>query len=86
MHHEDIKAAIRKRDVTPSDVAKALRVSNSLVSRVIRGKSRSERVARAIAKVTGLGIDVLWPGLYQARGDGTQRVAGLLRAARQSRS
>lgn len=64
MHHEDIKAAIRKKGLTPAEMAAHLKVSAQLVSQVIRGRSKSARVAKAIARVTGLSVDELWPGIY----------------------
>lgn len=79
MHHEDIKAAIRKQGITPADLAKTLNVSAMSVSRVIRGDSKSEAIAKAISKVTGLAVDVLWPGLYTERPSGAVRAAALLR-------
>lgn len=81
MHHEDIKAAVRKRGITLADLAKTLHVSPMMVSRVVRGDSKSEVVAKAIAKVTGLSVDELWPGLYAERQSGTVRAAALLRGA-----
>lgn len=79
MHHEDIKAAIRKRGVTPSDLADTLKVSRSLVSRVIRGSTKSEVIARAISKVTGIPVETLWPGAYGQQTSGATKAAALLR-------
>ena len=81
MHHEDIKAAIRKKGVTPADLAKHLEVTDSTVSGVIRGVIRSERVAGAIAGLLGESVDTLWPGSYTPRADGAKTVAALLKRA-----
>lgn len=78
MHHEDIKSAIRKKGVTPADLARTLRVSGAMVSRVIRGTDKSEPIAQAIAKVTGLSVNELWPGRYGQQSSSTQRLAALL--------
>ena len=64
MHHEDIKAAIRKQGVTPTDLARHLGVTQSLVSKVIRGKAKSTRVAEAISHIVGLPLADLWPSEY----------------------
>lgn len=86
MHHEDIKAAIRKRGVTPADIAKHLDVTDQTVSCVIRGVTKSARVAEAIASITGLTVSALWPGVYDT--SPRQSVAALLgerpRAARKA--
>ncbi len=78
MHHEDIKAAIRKQGVTPADIADSLGLSRSLVSRVIAGTARSEVISAAISKVTGIPVRQLWPERYQQRETGKQRAAKLL--------
>lgn len=64
MHHEDIKAAIRKRGSTPSEIARALGITHAAVSLVIRGSSTSARVAKRISDLTGLSLGQLWPGKY----------------------
>jgi lambda repressor-like predicted transcriptional regulator len=67
MHHEDIKAELRKRGVKPADVAKHLLVSQETVSKVIRGQAKSRRVADAVAKIVGHSVLTLWPGLYEPK-------------------
>lgn len=61
MHPEEIKAAIRMKGTTPTAVAEELDVSRSMVSHVINGKAKSERIARRIAQITGLSMEKLWP-------------------------
>lgn len=77
MHHEDIKAAIRKKGVNQAQIARHLEVSEMLVSSVIKGTNKSARVAKAISKIVGLPVDVLWPGIYAKKPTRT-RVAELL--------
>lgn len=77
MHHEDIKAAIRKKGVNQAQIARHLEVSEMLVSSVIKGTNKSARVAKAIAKIVGQPVDVLWPGAY-AKKPAHKRVAELL--------
>lgn len=61
MHPEEIKAAIRMAGSTPSAIAEELNVSRSMVSHVINGKFKSERIAQRIAEVTGRSMELLWP-------------------------
>ena len=78
MHHEDIKAAIRKKGVTPAEVARHLGVSAQLVSAVITGTSKSQRVAQAISRITGLPMNTLWPNVYDSKKPARTRMAELL--------
>ena len=77
MHHEDIKAAIRKKGVNQAQIARHLKVSEMLVSSVIAGKNKSARVAKAISKIVGVPVDELWPDTY-AKKPAHKRVAELL--------
>lgn len=65
MHPEDIKAALRKRNMPPAKIARDLRVSDQTVSLVIRGRTVSARVAERIASVLGQSPDTIWPGKYR---------------------
>lgn len=77
MHHEDIKAEMRKRGVTPADLAAHLEVSQNTVSRVIRGLGTSRRVADAIAKLIEKPVKEIWPGVYEpARRPDLSRLLG----------
>lgn len=78
MHHEDIKAAMRKKGVSPAALARHLEVTKQTVSAVIRGDITSAPVATAIAKVCELELGDLWPGRYDAKVDEAARVAALL--------
>lgn len=64
MHPEDIKAAIRKRGKTQTSIANDLNVSVMAVCQVVRGSSKSARIARRISELTGLQAKLLWPGAY----------------------
>lgn len=77
MHHEDIKAAIRKRGVTPAQIADHLHVSRSLITHVLRGNTRNVVVSTAIAKVIGLSPAEIWPDVY---GEEPKSVADILGA------
>ena len=64
MHHEDIKASIRKSGTSPAAIARSLQVTSTTVSNVIKGNTKSARIARRICEVTGKGFRELWPGKY----------------------
>ncbi|MBX3589059.1 MAG: helix-turn-helix domain-containing protein [Ramlibacter sp.] len=66
MHHEDIKASIRKSGTSPAAIARSLKVTSATVSNVIQGKTISARIARHIVTVTGKRFSELWPGKYPA--------------------
>lgn len=63
MHREDIKAALRKRGYTLSDVAQRLKIDRSTVSGVLLGR-RSERVEAEIASLIGMDLKDVWPERY----------------------
>jgi len=60
----DIQFLIRRAGKTQAALARELAVSKTTVTTVIQGKSRSRRVAQAIADLTGRTVDELWPGAY----------------------
>jgi len=64
MHPELIKAQIRMKDTTPTNVARSLGVTHTCVAHVIAGRGTSERVAKRISEVTGIAVATLWPGKY----------------------
>lgn len=70
MHPADIKAAIEKAGSSQAAIARSLLgkggkpITSGAVYLVIKGSSRSERIAAAISQVTGLPVSVLWPGRY----------------------
>ena len=64
MHHEDIKASIRKSGSSPARIARHLKVSPATVSNVIKGHTVSARIAQHISQVTGKRFSELWPGKY----------------------
>lgn len=61
MHAEEIKAAIRMKGTTPTAIAEELGVSRSMVSHVINGNAKSERIAQRIAQIVGKSVDAIWP-------------------------
>ncbi|WP_283709801.1 hypothetical protein [Pseudoalteromonas prydzensis] len=60
--HEEIKQLLEKRDIKFADIAKAKKVSLSLVSTVSQRKSQSKRIAEAISLCLNL-------PLYEVFGD-----------------
>lgn len=69
MHPEDIKAALRKHGKTQADIARAEKVSKTLVNYVITGRSLSRRIAEAIATACEAPVDTLWPARYPKQPD-----------------
>jgi lambda repressor-like predicted transcriptional regulator len=61
MHPLDIQAAIKKTGVNQSKLAERLGVSNSLISRVIYGTAKSQRVQDFIATRINKPVSELWP-------------------------
>lgn len=64
MHPEDIKAALRKKGSSQTDVARRLQVSQATVHLVIHGRGTSKRVASEIAEITGVPLKTLFPNKY----------------------
>ena len=64
MHPADIQAALKKQDYSMADVGKALSVSRYMVCNVIHGRTKSRRIANAIAKLLNTSANELWPGKY----------------------
>jgi lambda repressor-like predicted transcriptional regulator len=56
-----ITAALHRRDVTQTALARRLKVDVSLVSRVIAGTRSTPRVRRAIARALGKPQSAIWP-------------------------
>lgn len=63
--HANIKAALRLKHLTLSDVARSLDVSPGTVSIVCRGFRRSRRIESAIATALGFTPEELWPERYR---------------------
>ncbi len=59
-----IRAQLIDNGCRPAELAKQLGVSDASVSLVISGKSKSARIADAIAHQLGVNKEDLWPGLY----------------------
>ncbi|MBN9477390.1 MAG: hypothetical protein ABS43_03675 [Bordetella sp. SCN 67-23] len=66
MNPYDIQAAIKKAGHSQASIARKLRVSRTAVTYVVRGdsNSKSKRIAKTIAAITGKSLNELWPGLY----------------------
>lgn len=60
----DIQYAIKAAGSSQASIARELHVSKVTVSYVVAGKTTSRPIASAIAAVTGLSLDTLWPGKY----------------------
>lgn len=64
MNEHKIKSLIHERGATLTAIADGAGVTLSTVCRVIKGASKSRRIASAIALYVGQPVDVLWPGKY----------------------
>lgn len=67
MHPEDIKAQLRKNGIAAARIAEQLDTTPAHISNVIHQRSRSERVAIAIANALHLPVNTIWPGKYSKR-------------------
>jgi predicted transcriptional regulator len=56
-----IRQMLADNKIKVNDIAKQLGVSHVAVSKVIHGKSRSNRVSNAIAKAVNKSVSDLWP-------------------------
>lgn len=54
-------SALKAAGVKQLDIARACGVSSTTVSTVLNGKTKSERVAREIARATGVPFEDLFP-------------------------
>jgi len=60
MHPEEIKAALRIKGITLTALAQELGLSRSMVTHVIHGHARSERVEKHVAQAIGKPVTALW--------------------------
>ena len=58
-----IQFLLKIKGIRQKDVASKLEVSPAVVSQVINGKRRSARIEKALAKITGIKINILFPKL-----------------------
>ena len=65
MDCHDILAALRRKGSGVYKVAKTLGMTPGHISNVINGRHTSKKVARHIAKVSGIPVSVLWPDKYR---------------------
>jgi len=61
METYEIKAAIIGKGKQIKDLANTEGVTSSAVSQVIKGKTRSKKLRRAIAAVIGKPVSEIWP-------------------------
>ncbi|MBN1495906.1 MAG: helix-turn-helix domain-containing protein [Spirochaetes bacterium] len=60
----EIRIEILKAGVTQAHIARQAGVSDQMIYHVIQGTSVSDRVRRAIAKVIGKDVAIIWPETY----------------------
>lgn len=66
MHPAVIKAALETQGYKQVDLARAAKVSHSVIHDVIYGRSRSRRIERLISQATRIPLHELWPSYYRA--------------------
>lgn len=64
---EEIKALLRSKGRTMSDIARSLELKPATIHAVVSGRSYSQRVAEAIATELGLQVNDIWPERLQGR-------------------
>lgn len=64
MHWAEIICAIQKAGLSVSKIADQENVTQPMVTSVIRGSKTSHKVAYAIAAITNIPTERLWPGKY----------------------
>lgn len=57
----DRKAEIARRNVRQADIARRLDVSDTAVSDVVSGRSRSARIEQAVADAIGMPVEEVFP-------------------------
>lgn len=64
MHPADINAALRKKGLNQTAIAKSLTppVDPSLVTKVVQGDRANEAVRTRISQAVGIPVSRLWPG------------------------
>lgn len=67
VHPADITAALKKVRSSQTAIARDLGVTQQAVWSVISGRKKSIRIAKRIARQTGLGVEEMWPGKYMGR-------------------
>jgi lambda repressor-like predicted transcriptional regulator len=61
---QEIQEAINKSSVNQAAIARELKINPVTVSDVIKGRTNSQRVHRAIAEAIGKDIKEIWPEIY----------------------
>lgn len=61
---EEIKARLRSKGLTMSDIARSLTLTPSTIHAVVSGRSHSRRVAEKISAELGLEPRDIWPEKY----------------------
>jgi len=69
MKPEKIRELIKSTEFNQASIARDLKVSESLVSRVIDGTNTSDRVRSHIALCVCLPVESIWPETYLVKAD-----------------
>lgn len=77
MSADDIQKALKNAGISQAGIARDLKVSNALVSRVISGKDVSDRVMKHIAKCINQPVAEIWPAKATPTKKGRPMSSGL---------
>ena len=67
MHPEEIKAHLRMNCYTQAALADHLGINSAVVSQVIHGVRKSNRIQKAISDIIGKQVKDIWPNQYRLR-------------------
>jgi lambda repressor-like predicted transcriptional regulator len=76
MHPEEIKAALRMKGFTLAALADELGKSRSMVTHVVHGYARSQKIEERICQILGKPRDTIWKAKPSLRRTGV-RLAGV---------
>jgi lambda repressor-like predicted transcriptional regulator len=65
---EEIKARLRSKGLSMSDIARSLELAPSTIHSVVSGRSYSKRVAELIASKLELQVEEIWPEKTSKKG------------------
>lgn len=61
MKHNEILAALMLKEHRLTEIARKFNVSRTMISSVIRGRSKSRRIQEEIATIIGKTVEEIWP-------------------------
>lgn len=59
--NNEVKAELVRKDIKQIEIARKLQVSGAMISLVVSGKKKSERIRKVIASALDMRVEELWP-------------------------